>query len=80
MFNKKIIQYALTFTLWVQTLGNQANAPYSSIAFQRYQECNSKHVGFKDLILNMKYPCKSIKPLLMLVYLMKLDALSISNN
>jgi hypothetical protein len=31
-------------------------------------------------ILNMKYPCQSIKLLSMLVYLMKLDALSISNN
>jgi hypothetical protein len=26
MFNEKIIQYAITFTLWVQTLWNQANA------------------------------------------------------
>ncbi len=49
MFNEKIIQYAITVTLRVQTLGNQANTPYSSIAFQRYQECSSKHVGFKDL-------------------------------
>ncbi len=31
-------------------------------------------------ILNMKYLCKGIKPLFMVVYLMKLDALSISNN
>jgi hypothetical protein len=49
MFNEKIIQHAIAITLWVQTLGNQANAPYSSIAFWRYQECSSKHVGFKDL-------------------------------
>jgi hypothetical protein len=56
MFNEKIIQYAITFTLWVQT-GNQANAPYSSIAFQRYQECSSKHDGFEDLIVT-----KPIKP------------------
>jgi hypothetical protein len=46
MINEKIIQYAITSTLWVQTLGNQANAPYSSIVFQRYQECNSKQEGF----------------------------------
>jgi hypothetical protein len=49
MFNEKIIQYAITVTLQVQTLGNQANAPYSSIAFRRYQECSLKHVGFEDL-------------------------------
>ncbi len=49
MFNEKIIQYAIIVTLLVQTLGNQANEPYSSIAFQSYQECNSNHVGFKDL-------------------------------
>jgi hypothetical protein len=36
-------------------------------------------INYKE-ILNMKYPCKGIKPLFMLVYLMKLDALSISNN
>jgi hypothetical protein len=49
MFNEKIILYVITVALWVQTLGNQANAPHWSIAFGRYQECNSKHVGFKDL-------------------------------
>jgi hypothetical protein len=42
------------------------------------------HMGMKKSnykkILNMNYPCKSIKPLFMVVYLMKLDALSISNN
>jgi hypothetical protein len=59
MFNEKIIQYAITFTLWVQTLGNQANAPYSSIAFQRYQECSSKHDGLEDLSVTkwIKLPC-----------------------
>jgi len=30
-------------------------------------------------ILNMKYPCKGIKPLFTIVYFMKLDALSIGN-
>jgi hypothetical protein len=35
----------------------------------------------KDVeILNMKYPCKGIKPLFMVAYLMKLDTHSISNN
>jgi hypothetical protein len=46
MFNEKIIRYAIIVTLWVQTLGNQGNTPYSSIGFWRYQECSSKHVGF----------------------------------
>jgi hypothetical protein len=32
-----------------------------------------KKSNYKD-ILNMKYPCKGIKPLFMVVYLMKLDA------
>jgi len=49
MFNEKFIQYAIIVTLLVQTLGNQANEPYSSIAFRSYQECSSNHVGFKDL-------------------------------
>jgi hypothetical protein len=49
MFNEKIIQYAITVTLWVQALGNQANSRYSSIAFPRYQECSSKYDGFEDL-------------------------------
>jgi len=42
------------------------------------------HMGMKKSkykkILNMKYLCKGIKPLFMVIYLMKLDALSISNN
>jgi len=42
------------------------------------------HMGMKKSIckeiLNMKYPCKGIKPLFMVVYLMKRDALSMSNN
>ncbi len=31
-------------------------------------------------ILDMKYLCKGIKPLFMIVYLMKFDTLSICNN
>jgi hypothetical protein len=42
------------------------------------------HMGMKKSnykeILNMKYLCEGIKPLFMAVYLMKLNALSISNN
>jgi hypothetical protein len=39
-----------------------------------YEKSNYKE------ILNMKYPNKAIKPLSMVVYLMKLDAHSISNS
>ncbi len=42
------------------------------------------HMGMKKSnckeILNMKYLCKGIKRLFMVVYLMKLDTFSISNN
>ncbi len=38
-----------------------------------------KKSNYKE-ILNMKYPNKGIKPLCMVVYLMKLDAHSISSN
>jgi len=42
------------------------------------------HMGMKKLnykeILNMKYLSKGIKPLFMVVYLMKIDAHSISNS
>jgi hypothetical protein len=42
------------------------------------------HIGMKTsnykYILNMKYPCKIIKPLFMVVYLMKFDTFPISNN
>jgi len=45
---------------------------------------NYSHMGMKKSnykeILNMKYLCKGIKPLFMVIYLMKLNALSISNN
>jgi len=44
-----------------------------------YSRMGMKKSNYKD-ILNMKYLCKGIKPLFMIVYLMKLDALSISNN
>jgi len=42
------------------------------------------HMGMKESnykeILNMKYSCRGIKPLFVVVYLLKLGALSISNN
>ncbi len=43
-----------------------------------YLHMGMKKSNYKE-ILNMKYPCKGIKPLFMVVYLMKLDAFSISN-
>ncbi len=44
-----------------------------------YSHMGMKKSNYKE-ILNMKYLCKGIKLLLMVVYIMKLDALSISNN
>jgi hypothetical protein len=44
-----------------------------------YSHMSMKKSNYKE-ILNMKYLCKGIKPLFMVIYLMKLDALSISNN
>ncbi len=45
----------------------------------RYSQMGMKKSNYKE-ILNMKYFCKGIKPLFMVIYLMKLDTLSISNN
>ncbi len=44
-----------------------------------YSHMGIKKSNYKE-ILNMKYMCKGIKPLFMVVYLMKLDTFSISNN
>jgi len=44
-----------------------------------YSHMGMKKSNYKE-ILNMKCLCKGIKPLFMVIYLMKLDALSISNN
>jgi len=44
-----------------------------------YSHMDMKKSNYKK-ILNMKYMCKGIKPLFMVVYLMKFNALSISNN
>jgi len=47
-------------------------------------KCINLHLGMKKSnykeILNMKYPSKGIKPLFMVIYLMKLDAHPISNS
>jgi len=45
----------------------------------QYLHMGMKKTNYKK-ILNMKYPSKGIKPLFMVVYLMKFDAHSISNN
>jgi hypothetical protein len=48
------------------------------------EEMHHSHLGMKNSnykeILNMKYPSKVIKPLFMVVCLMKLNAHSISNS
>jgi hypothetical protein len=44
-----------------------------------YSHMGMKKSNYKE-ILNMKYLCKGIKLLFMVVYLMKLYAFSISNN
>jgi len=44
-----------------------------------YSHLGMKKSNYKE-ILNMKYPIKGIDPLFMVVYLMKLDAHSISNS
>ncbi len=44
-----------------------------------YSHMGMKKSNYKE-ILNMKYLCKGIKLSFMVVYLMKLDAFSISNN
>jgi hypothetical protein len=44
-----------------------------------YSHMSMKKSNYKE-ILKIKYLCKSIKPLFMVIYLMKLDAHSISNN
>jgi len=46
---------------------------------KHYSHMGMKKSNYKK-ILNIKYSCKGIKPLFMVVYLMKLDALFISNN
>jgi hypothetical protein len=61
----------------IPTLGHKTHT--SCGESMHYSHMGMKKSNYKE-ILNMKYLCKSIKPLFMLIYLMKLDALSISNN
>ncbi len=61
----------------ILALGHKTHASYGES--MHYSHMGMKKSKYKE-ILNMKFPCKGIKPLFMVVYLMKLDALSISNN
>jgi len=61
----------------ILALGHKTHVGYGES--MQYSHMGVKKSNYKE-ILNMKYPCKGIKPLFMVVYLMKLDALSISNN
>ncbi len=63
----------MQYLLWVikPTLG------YGDL--MHYLHMGMKKSNYKE-ILNMKYPCQGMKLLFMVLYLMKLDSLSISNN
>ncbi len=69
-------------TIWevqnvIPTLGHKTHT--SCGESMHYSHMGMKNSNYKE-ILNMKYLCKGIKPLFMVIYLMKLDAFSISNN
>jgi len=61
----------------IPALGHKTHAHWGEL--MHYSHMGMKKSNYKD-ILNMKYMCKGIKPLFMVMYLMKFDALSISNN
>jgi hypothetical protein len=61
----------------IPALGHKTHANYGDL--MHYLHMGMKKSNYKE-ILNMKYMCKGIKPLFMVVYLMKLDTLSLSNN
>jgi hypothetical protein len=61
----------------IHALGHKTHASHGES--MHYLHMGMKKSNYKE-ILNMKYMCKGIKPLFMVVHLMKLDALSISNN
>jgi len=61
----------------IHALGHKTHA--SCGESMHYSHMGMKKSNYKD-ILNMKYLCKGIKPLFMVVYLMKFDTLFISNN
>jgi hypothetical protein len=61
----------------IPTLGHKTHAGYGDS--MHYLQMGMKKSNYKE-ILNMKYPCKGIKPLFMVVYLMKPNTFSTSNN
>ncbi len=61
----------------IPALGHKTHVGFGES--MHYSHMDMKKSNYKK-ILNMKYLCKGIKPLFMVIYLMKLDALSISNN
>ncbi len=61
----------------ILALGHKTHAGFGES--MHYSHIGMKKSNYKE-ILNMKYMCKGIKPLFMVIYLMKLDAFSISNN
>jgi hypothetical protein len=61
----------------IPTLSHKTHAGYGES--MHYSHMGMIKSNYKE-ILNIKYSCKGIKPLFVLVYLMKFDALSISNN
>jgi hypothetical protein len=69
-------------TIWevqnaILALGHKTHA--SCGESMHYSHMGMKKSNYKE-ILNMKYPCKGIKPLFMVVYLMKFDTFSIFNS
>jgi hypothetical protein len=69
-------------TIWevqnaILALGHKTHA--SCGESMHYSHMGMKKSNYKE-ILNMKYPCKDIKPLFMVVYLMKFDTFSIFNS
>jgi len=69
-------------TIWevqnvILALGHKTHAGYGKS--MHYSHMGKKKLNYKE-ILNVKYLCKGIKTLFMVVYLMKLDTFSISNN
>jgi hypothetical protein len=61
----------------IPALGHKTHAGCGDSMHYLYM--GMKISNYKEM-LNMRYPCKVIKPLFMVVYLMKFYALSISNN
>ncbi len=61
----------------IPTLGYKTHVGCGEL--MHYSHMGMKKSNYKD-ILNMKYLCKGINFLFMVVYLRKLDTLSISNN